>query len=79
MPYRANLGESAEVDLARVGAGTGDDEFRPVLPRQPGDLVEVDALVITADAVAEDAVELAGEVQAHAVGQVAAVSQVHRQ
>ena len=40
-----DLGELACVDLARVGAGAGDDQLRLVLAGQPGDLVEVDAVV----------------------------------
>ena len=69
----------AEVDLARIGAGAGHDQLRPVLLRQPGHLVEVDPLGVAADAVADDVVQLAREVQPHAVGQVAAVGQVHGQ
>jgi hypothetical protein len=49
-----------------------------VLDREPLDLVHVDP-VSSGDAVGDDVVELAGEVQLHAVRQVAAVGQVHAQ
>ncbi len=42
-------------------------------------LIEVDALVLLADAVVLNAVKFTGEVQVHPVRQVAAVSEVHRQ
>jgi len=42
----ADLLELGKVNLARIGAGAGNDQFRFVLARQPRDLVEVDALVI---------------------------------
>ena len=41
----ANLRELGEIDLARIGAGAGDDQLRLVLAGQLGDLVEVDAFV----------------------------------
>src|SRR5262249_52123905 len=71
--------EAAEVDGPRVGAGAGDDHFRLVLLRQARHLVEIDGLVVAADAVVADAIPLAGEVEVHAVRQVAAVRQVHGQ
>ena len=37
--------EASEIDLARIGAGPGDDQLRPMLAGQLGDLIEIDALV----------------------------------
>ncbi len=41
-----DLGELAVRNLARIGAGAGDDQLRLVLAGQPGDLVEVDPVVV---------------------------------
>ena len=51
--------------------------FGLVLVGQAIELVVVDPLVVLADAVGHDGVELAGEVERMAVRQVAAVRQVH--
>ena len=48
-----------------------------MLVGEPLELVVVDPLVVLAHAVRDDRVELAGEVERMAVGQVAAVRQVH--
>src|SRR5207253_8150549 len=52
-----DLGEPAMRDFARIGAGSGDDQFGPMLARQPGDLVEVDAVRVARDAVTMEAIE----------------------
>ena len=62
---------------ARVGAGADHDHLRLVLVREALELVVVDPLVVFADAVRDDVVELAGEVQRMAVREVAAVREVH--
>ena len=43
-----DLGELVVRNLARIGAGAGDDQLRLVLAGQPGDLVEVDAVACRA-------------------------------
>ena len=50
-----------------------------MLAGQPGDLVVVDPLGLGVDAVADGRIPAAREVELHAVRQVAAVRQVHRQ
>ena len=66
-----------EVDDPRVGAGAGDDQLRPDLAGLGLERVVVDALGVLADAVGVDLVQPAAEVERHAVGQVAAVGEVH--
>ena len=66
-----------EVDHARVRAGADDDHLRLVLVGEPIELVVVDPLVALAHAVGHDCVQLAGEIQRMAVGQMAAVREVH--
>ena len=66
-----------EIDHARVGAGADDDHLRMMLVSQPIDLVVVDPLVGLPDAVGDDRVQLAREVEGVAVRQVAAVGEVH--
>ena len=70
-------GDAREVDHARVGAGADHDHLRLVLVGEPLQLLVVDPLVVLADAVGDDLVELAGEVQRVAVREVAAVGEVH--
>ena len=74
-----DLPEGGEVELARVGGPAGDDELGAVLVGEPADLVHVDAVVRARHLVGRDPVELPREVDAHAVGQVAAVGEVQPQ
>ena len=74
-----DLGELAVRNLARIGAGPGHDHLRLVLAGQRGDLVEVDAVRVGPHAVADEVVELARDVQLHAVRQVSAVGQIEAQ
>ncbi len=71
--------ETLEVDDARVGAGAGHDHLGPNLDRQLLQGVVVDLLGHRIDAVGMDLEPLAAEVDRRAVGQVAAVGQVHAQ
>ena len=70
-------GDPREVDHARIRARADHDHLRPVLVREPLELLVVDPLVLSAHAVRDDRVELAGEVQRVAVREVAAVREVH--
>ena len=69
----------SKVDDARIGAGAGGDHLRLRLHRQLLQRVVVDPLVLLADAVVDDLVELAGEIRRMTVGEVAAVGEVHGQ
>ena len=67
---------AGEVELAGIGAAAADDYFRLFAEGGGFELVVVDGLGIAADLVADDAVELAGEVELVAVGEMAAVGEV---
>jgi hypothetical protein len=67
--------ELGEVELAGVRRPAGHDQLRAVLEREFLHLSHVDEHVLFAHLVRHDAVETAGEVDPHAVGEVAAVSQ----
>ncbi len=67
---------AGEVEDARVGAAAADDHLRLFAQGECFELVVVDGLGVFADLVADDSVELAGEVELVAVGEVAAVRQV---
>ena len=60
-----------------IGAGAGDDHLGLVLLGELLELVVVDPLIVFADAVRHDRVELARKIQRVAVRQVAAVREVH--
>ena len=74
--FPGDLGEPAVRNLTGIRARAGDDQLRLVLPRQARDLVEVEQLVIAADAVVDELVEDARTVELHAVREMAAVGQV---
>ena len=65
--------ERGEVELTRVGGPAGDDDLRLVLEGKAPHLVHVDERGLGVDAVRDDVVQAAREVDLHAVGQVAAV------
>ncbi|GAA3044020.1 hypothetical protein GCM10020000_24360 [Streptomyces olivoverticillatus] len=71
--------EGREVQLPRVGGPAGDDQLRPVLLGEALDLLHVDQVGLLVDVVGDHVVELAGEVDLHAVGQVPAVGEVQTQ
>ena len=71
--------ELGEVQLPGVGGPAGDDQLRLVLNRQALDFSHVNQHGVFGDAIRDHFVELAGEVDAHAVGQVAAVCEVQPQ
>ena len=74
-----DLGELVVRNLARIGAGAGDDQLRLVFAGQRGDLVEVEPVRVARHAVADEVVQHAADVQLHAVRQMAAVGQVEAQ
>ena len=73
----ADLADALEIDLSRVGAGADHDHLRLVLVGETFQFFVIDALVVFSNAVRNDRVELAGEVQRMSVRQMAAVRQVH--
>ena len=68
--------ESFEVEVARVRRPTCDENIRLFCERLLTHLVHIDPHGVLIHTVCGDVVELAGEVQLHAVGQVTAVCQV---
>ncbi len=68
-----DLAETCEVELARVGRPASDDELRLGLEGEALDLVHVDPVRLGIDLVGGDLVETAGDVELHAVAQVATV------
>ena len=72
-----DLAHALEVDDARVGGGADGDQRGLEFARGFFELVVVDALVFWRDAVVGDLVEAAGEIRLVAVGEVAAVGEVH--
>ena len=70
-----DLAEAREVEHARVGRPAGEQQLRPPLAGDPRDLVHVDQVVVRRDLVGRDVVQAAGDVDLHAVGEVAAVRQ----
>ena len=63
--------------IVPYGVRPDDDQLRPVLRGKTLELLVIDPLVVFSDAVRDDLVELAGEVERVAVREVAAVSEVH--
>ena len=74
-----DLAEAVGLDRARVGGAAADDQLRPVLLREREHLVVVDDVRLARDAVVDDRVEPAGEVDLEAVRQVAAVVEPQRE
>src|SRR5215210_3636117 len=73
-----DLTEPLEVDDARVGAGAGQDHARPLAQRYVANLIVVDVAIL-ADAVVDEVVGAAREVELHPVREMAAVGEVHGQ
>ena len=67
--------ERLEVEGARVGGPAGDEHLRALGQGLLTDAVHVDAVGLRVDLVGDDVVELAGEVELHAVGEVTTVRQ----
>ncbi len=74
------VGDLAELDPvrhARIRGVSGDDQPGPVFQRQFFDFVIVQQLRLRVDAVRNDVIELAGQVDRAAVGQVSPVRKGH--
>ncbi len=68
--------EFGEVQLAGVRGPAGDDQLRLALEGEAFNFCHVHGVGVLADAVGDNLVQLAREVDAHAVGQVSAVGEV---
>ena len=71
-----DLAHAGEVEEARISAAAADDDFGILADGDLLELVVVDGFGIFADAVGDDAIELAGEIELVAVGEVAAHGEV---
>ena len=69
--------DAREIDDAGIGAGAGYDHFGFVLGGEAVDFVVVDLLGVLANAVSDEFVHAAGEIEWVAVCEVAAVREVH--
>ena len=73
----ADRAEAGEIEVARIGRAAGDDQLGPMLLRQPLDLVEIDEMVVRADAILDGVEPFARLRGRRAVGQVAAGGEAH--
>lgn len=71
--------ERREVEMARVCRPSGDDDLRTVLESLVAHDVHVDQEGLGIDAVGDRVVELAREVELHAVREMAAVAELETQ
>ncbi len=71
-----DLCERAVGNLTGVGTRARHDELRLVLTGEPRHLIEVEAVVLTANTIVDKVVEDARGVELHAVREVAAVGQI---
>ena len=69
--------KTGKVDDPRIGAAAGDDQLRPVLARQPLDLVEIDTRVLPADAVSDRVKPFPRQIGPRPVSEVAARGKRH--
>ena len=74
-----NLAEAPRLYGPRIGGAATDDQLRPVLLREREHVVVVDDVALTRDAVVDDVVEPAREVDLEAVRQVTAVRELERE
>jgi hypothetical protein len=74
-----DLPELPRLDGSRIRAAAADDQLRPVRLRQPQHLVVVDHVRLAGDAVVDDRVEAAREVDLEAVREMAAVRELERE
>ena len=70
-----DLAKAREVELARIGRPARQQQLRTALAGDAGDLVHVDQAAVAVDLVGGDLIQPAGDVDLHAVGEVAAVGE----
>ena len=68
----ADRAESGEIEMPRIGRAAGDDHLGPMLFGQPLDLVEIDQMVVLADAILDRVEPFARLGRRRAVGEVPA-------
>ena len=69
--------QTGEIDDPRIGRGAADDELGLVLDREFAEAVVVDGLGVLVHPVGHDLVLFAGLIERVAVGEVAAVGEIH--
>jgi len=74
-----DLPEPIGLDRTGVGRAAADDQLRPMLLGELEDFVVIDHVRLAADAVVDDRVEPAREVDLEAVGEVAAMGELERE
>ena len=71
-----DFAKPAEIDHTRIRGSTSHDHLRAVLASEACDLVHIDAVAVATDVVGDRVEPLAGDVELHAVRQVAAGSKI---
>src|SRR5690348_10567666 len=69
--FVADLAEAREIEVPRVGRSAGDDQLGLMLLREPLDVVEVDEMIVLADAILDGVEPFARLRRRGAVRQVA--------
>ena len=72
----ADRAEALEIPVTGIGRAAGDDQLGLVLPREPGDMLHVNALGLAIDGVGHRLEPAAGHVDGRAVGEMAAGGQI---
>src|SRR5256885_4987016 len=72
-----DFADALEIDEARIGAGASHDHTGLVFVGELFDFVVVDALVFLAHAIGDEFVHTAAEIERVAVGEMAAVGEIH--
>ena len=67
------------IDLSRIGACPGNNQFRFMFASQFCDLVEIDLMILFSNSIWDRLIELTGKVQMHSVSQMTTHRQIHRQ
>ena len=73
----ADRAEAREIEEARIGRAAGDDQLGPMLPGEALDLVEIDQMVVAADAILDGVEPFSGLGRRGAVGEVPAGRKAH--
>ena len=77
--FVGNLAHAREIDDARIGAASANDQFGTFFLRQFLEVVVIDGFGVLGHAVRNDAVSLAGKIEMMAVGKVSAMGQIQAQ
>ena len=77
--FVGNLAHAREIDDARIGAASANDQFGMLFLGQFLEVVVIDGFSVLGHAVRNDAVSLAGKIEMMAVGKVSAMGQIEAQ